>query len=439
MFEAMSSAKLARLVRYAGKEAVVAGPGVHPAVAEALVLAARRLPVAALTVVVDCSESVFRLGLGDLAAVEMLRAAGITVRHSPGLRLGAAIVDGVGWTYAPAPLCVSAEPQSYETPNAVRLTGTAVAELRRAIVPEPQLPLFSFPPAAAGAVAGQASRDLADPPKAPLDANVVEVGVAEVSPRQVAEIRRRLEVAPPVPFDIARQVRVFTPYIQYIDVHLRGCAITRRRVQIPKSIVNLGGRVDVAERLRTTFDLIEKDSAVSSAGIEQDVRDLLKTFTKSLGESWGRVLLRAKLPEVEKRIAAIREHITSHQERVRQRLAGELAKSQKAVVRYYRPFVKRRPPEELKAQVSEVTTEVAGKWLAAELAKAFPPAEELIADMRFDVQFHDFTYKTLTDREFGTKLREAFPFVDWDKPFSEFTAAGEATQPNGLRPKDERR
>ena len=86
-----------------------------------------------------------------------------------------------------------------------------------------------------------------------------------------------------------------------------------------------------------------------------------------------------------------------------------------------------------------MTTEVAGKWLAAELAKAFPPAEELIADMRFDVQFHDFTYKTLTDREFGTKLREAFPFVDWDKPFSEFTAAGEATQPNGLRPKDERR
>jgi hypothetical protein len=43
--------------------------------------------------------------------------------------------------------------------------------------------------------------------------------------------------------------------------------------------------------------------------------------------------------------------------------------------------------------------------------------------MKLDVQFRDVTYETLVEEGFGEKLRDAFPRVEWDKPFSEFDAA----------------
>ena len=40
--------------------------------------------------------------------------------------------------------------------------------------------------------------------------------------------------------------------------------------------------------------------------------------------------------------------------------------------------------------------------------------------------FKDVTYETLKDAKLMSSLKDAFPLVDWDKPFSEFTAAQEA-------------
>ena len=45
--------------------------------------------------------------------------------------------------------------------------------------------------------------------------------------------------------------------------------------------------------------------------------------------------------------------------------------------------------------------------------------------MTLYVHFQDVTYETLTQEGFGEKLRDAFPQVDWDKPFNEVGAAEE--------------
>jgi hypothetical protein len=62
-----------------------------------------------------------------------------------------------------------------------------------------------------------------------------------------------------------------------------------------------------------------------------------------------------------------------------------------------------------------------------------------MSDMSLDVQFRDVTYETLNQPGFGEKLREAFPLVNWDKPFEEFDAARERESPEskrGLKGKD---
>src|SRR5947208_1685269 len=118
----------------------------------------------------------------------------------------------------------------------------------------------------------------------------------EVVDTKFAAVEQKLKEAPPVPFDVARQVRVFESYLQYVELRLSGAAIQRHRIAIPKNIQNLGGDEGVQSRLKTTFDLIERESTLSSKPIEDELNEIRKNFTPSIGKEHGRVLLKAKKP-----------------------------------------------------------------------------------------------------------------------------------------------
>ncbi len=61
--------------------------------------------------------------------------------------------------------------------------------------------------------------------------------------------------------------------------------------------------------------------------------------------------------------------------------------------------------------------------LSAELDRTVPQPNQLMSEMKLEVQFRDVTYETLNEKGFEDKLREAYKHVDWDKPFGEFDAA----------------
>ena len=69
--------------------------------------------------------------------------------------------------------------------------------------------------------------------------------VPTVTKDQFATVQKRLEEVPPVQFDVARQVRVFNAYLQYVELKLSGAAIQRHRLAIPPSIQKLGGSKDL--------------------------------------------------------------------------------------------------------------------------------------------------------------------------------------------------
>jgi hypothetical protein len=53
----------------------------------------------------------------------------------------------------------------------------------------------------------------------------------------------------------------------------------------------------------------------------------------------------------------------------------------------------------------------------------FPQADRLVGNMQIRVAFKGVTYETLTDPSFQDAVRAAYPQVDFDKPFQEYTAA----------------
>ena len=79
-------------------------------VAEAMVNAANRLGRELITVSLDFDERFFRIGYGDLGAIESLRHAGIVVLSSPGLRTALVIVDKSGFIFTPTSLYLESKP-----------------------------------------------------------------------------------------------------------------------------------------------------------------------------------------------------------------------------------------------------------------------------------------------------------------------------------------
>ena len=55
--------------------------------------------------------------------------------------------------------------------------------------------------------------------------------VDAVAPEHLATVKVAIEIASPVKFDVVRQVRVFEPYLQYVELYLAGAAVQRQREQ----------------------------------------------------------------------------------------------------------------------------------------------------------------------------------------------------------------
>jgi len=323
------------------------------------------------------------------------------------------VCDDQAWVFAPTALYLQPEVQSDETPNAVALRASDVERVVARLLPS--------------LLASDRVQALPAEVRQEIAQATVEIGREEVSRREIEKTREALKQVPPLAFDIARQVRVFVPYIQYVELSLHGVAIQRHRIDVPKSMQGIAASAELASRLHTTFQLIEKSSELSSIALEHDLDEIREIYTVSLGKPWGRVMLRSKRPPFDERIETLRQRLEAHKKSVKQKLTDRLQHSCEQLIDHFGVLVERAPPEALLGQIStpKPTSNQVRKWLQEELSRVFPTPAKLINRMTLDVQFRDVTYETLTQGGFAKKLRKAYPLVDWDKPFGEFDAARE--------------
>lgn len=394
-----------------------AAPGLRQEAADALAQTAQRIGPELITVYLDFDERVLRMGYGELAAVETLRNAGIGVNSLSGLRTSLVIADDEGYIFTPTALFLEAEDHALAAPNAMRLSKDQVKEALARVSP--------------------AAKELAllfaktEEERERIKHLAVELPSIEIADKEFLEVKNRLEEAPPVKFDVARQVRVFNAYLQYVELKLSGAAIQRHRITIPKSIHRLGGSKDIEARLKTTFDLIEKGGILSSRELEEELNEIRSIFTPSLGKSHGRVVLKKAKPLLEERLAAFREKLESHQKTVVKDLQSKLDASRDQIVEHYLPLVLANPPDKLRARCADLTDEIARNWLYREVMQVFPNAEALSEKMQLEVRYKDMTFETLNEDGFLRAVEKSFPDINWDAPYNEFKAAAMTEVPAG--------
>jgi len=401
-FKRLDSQELCTRILKARQRVLLCIPGFADDVSAALVEVQQRLGSGGVTIIVDGSDYAARLGYGHFDAVKQVSDAGLKVRIEPGLRLGVLVVDEQGWCFTSPPLLVDATMEGATAPNAMTLTRAQVDAAVAAMLP----------PSGASSVPGK-------------DAEQAELGKHVATPAEIEKTHASLQADPPQRFDVARKVTVFNAFVEFVELELLGTQLGRQRVPLPRTLLLAVSDQATRDRLTTSFQLIGDDSVIGkqAQALRRDVEGIRREHTRPLG-SFGSISLRANRPRLEQAIAKIREKVEAFRKEVRARLQKELDHSRKQLVESVLPGLKKAPPDALLSSiVGKPTVDQIRRWIEDQLDRSFPPLDRLVAEMHIKVAFKGVTYETLNDPQFQVAVREAYPLVDFDKPFREFVAA----------------
>jgi len=415
----MRPSDIAKKILLAKKRVLFMAPGLDSSIASALVNIANQIGKNSVTIILDVDENVVRLGYGAIDEIKMLQDANLSVRQQAGCRIGVLLCDYKGWAFSLPAMMVEDQSLPVQSANGFVLNRQQVDEMFKSI---------SIP------------RDVTLAPKtieeAPREDNptesepVVNVGLTLVSVDSVKDIKNKIDENPPQPFNLSRQVKVYSSYLQFVELEIVGAHVSRHTINIPKKFkLLLTKDKDTQERLRSSFQLIDSNKQAASQKLIDEINNLRERYLQNL-RSVGKVILRSNRKDFDEALNEIMGNLDVFKNDIKTQLSKEVIKTKKNLVKALVPVVKKNPPPDLLRQTSTpITVDKARHYLEHELDKTIPDIDKLISDIKINCLFKDVTLEMLKNDEFQKAVAEAFPLEPWARPFTEFEAA-KAVQPS---------
>jgi len=386
--------KLIELINSAEGRILYLAPGISEEVAQALSNGWNKLGTDAVTVILDVDPEVCRLGFGTIEGLQKIRQAAAEansmVCHQPGVRIGLLISDDRALVFSPTPLLIEAGSSNPERPNAI---------------------LLDSPP-------HEVARDvgLGDEP------NIERVvGLDPIKPDQIDKVAEDLKSAPPVKFDLARRVRVFTTRFQFVELEMTGCFISRKKVPIPSSLVGLARNREVESQFHAHFNLVQQgqievqkdNKKITEKYLAKRRRDIEKSFLIAL-KGYGIVVLRANKERFMEAVDELKSDVAAYAEGVVKQLQEQMDRSKDMLVEALFPSVKQNPPDSYtKLHGPAAPEDYLRIRLEQDITSAFGTANALVRDMQVKVVFKDVAYESLVDSNFLDIARKAMPGVSF--------------------------
>lgn len=416
---------LAHEISQATQRVYYSGAGIDTEVSEMLIKRKQLNSSLEIIVVIDCTAHARRLGYGNQASIKLLQQHKIPIFQLQGVRLSFCIVDQYAWVFSTPPQLVEGCEQINGF-NCIQLTTQQIEplvnQIRGLITHESaqdECTLFDF------------IDSEADEPNSNyhvkqqlMSFNFVSM-TKKLTDEKIMQLDKELEQNPPQRFDVSRQVQVFNSRVEFVEIELIGGSIDRHVFKFPDEIKKLiSDDAEAQKRLSASYKLIDSTSKVSSKTISSKVDNLRRNFLKPMGKL-GRVILRAQKENFNKQLKELEIEIETYKKELEKSLEGELIKSRKGLISALIDRIESNPPDELKhaVETKEVSKIQAKKYLEGLLEKHMPKTEDLLGAIKLNCDFKSVTYEMLSNAEFQKQLKVQFPYVEWDMPMDEYTAA----------------
>jgi hypothetical protein len=390
VLDRVTDERIVQLFSGAARRIEMLAPGISVRGAGALSEAWRRLGPSSVAVAFDVDPEVVRLGYGSFAGLALVHQTatelGQEVGIVSGVRIARLTVDDTTLVFNP--LATAIGEACPECSNAFRLeTGLADS------APGPQLDLGLLRHASS-----EATEDA-------------------VGPEHLEELKKQLAADPPPDLALARRVRLFHSRIEFVELELVNCYLSRQRAEIPKDLLQVVHDDRLRDRLRATFDLLSNVELVVGSGDKKLTEDSLRLRRKQLADDfleplkgYGNVMLKENKAAFEARAAILEAEVKSFRDGLTNQLQEELTRSARALAKELAPAVKRSPPPGcVKAYGPAPDGHSVEEWVEGRLAKAFGTARDLLKHATLKLVRKGVTPELVRDPEFVRRLKEAFP------------------------------
>ena len=436
MFVCMDEALIAQTVRDAQSRVVLCIPGFGDVVGAAVIEAHQRLPAGQLLIVVDGTDKAARLGYGHFDAVFQVLQAGVPMRLEQGLRLGVLVADEQGWCFATPPLLVDATMEQATAPNALALNPSQIQPTLSALGYVPPTPKVEPPHAAAKKPEVADKAENATSTEAPTSAETDDlrtIGRVVATIEALQPVQEKLRINPPQAFDVARKVQVFNSLVDFVEIEMTGTQLAHQKVSLPSKLLSVADDA-TRKRLTTSFSLISPQAKIADKS--KELRQLLDAIRKKYTRSvtpYGVVALRTDREPLKQAIERVAALVKAYSEEIKKELGKEIDKSRKQLVESFLPALVKKPPKDLEFELvyggtDKPIKEQVRDWINDQLDKCFPAVDSLLQDMEVRLVIKSVTYEMLKEPKFQKLVRDAYPKMDWNKPFEEFSAAPSLVQ-----------
>jgi len=379
-FLRMDENQLVTLIDSAHQRLAYIASGLTLSVAESLIECSKRLSWKNMLVILDSDPEVVRFGYGTLEGLTTLHdyfeKIGQLLHHQPGIRICTLIVDGTLIIFSPTPLLIEAGSSQQFKPNALS---------------------FSHVPAS---LLDDLSWD---------DGFGWSHGSEEIKEEDILHAKRDLEANPPVQFDVSRTIRVFNNLFEFVELSLKGCALSRKKVRIPSDLLGFLKDDKTKKNFEGTYRIVQEKIAKEEAAIHAKRKEIADRWLIEL-PNYGIVVFRRNKDELQNEIKMLRLEVQRYQQVIEQSLQQEIDESLSTLVKSLLPSVSLNPPTRWTKFIgSNPTSKDIRPFLEEDLRKSFGSAQEWIEKMEVKVQFKAVTYEALSDPDFVRTVYTAIP------------------------------
>ncbi len=368
------------MIRDARRRLIVVAPAVSTAVGHVIADWWSSHGASSASVILDVDPEVYRLGYGDLAALEHLERAasdlGAVLARQDGVRIGLVVADDQTLVYSPTPRLIEVGSSSPHKPNALRLG-----------VPPTQL-----------------ERDLGQGPEG-LREQVV--GLDKATRAGIAEVSEDLEQNPPQRFDIARVIRVFNAVFEFVEVELKAVAVERRTISIPKHLLGVASE-EVRRQYSATYRLVPPDHKLSGKKLADAKDRIVKRYLRLI-PGYGRVILRKDREPFDRKMKELRKALNEFRANLAKDLDDAAQESRQRLKAELLPRLKETPPRLWDWLGQKPTPEEVEDLLDEQLEAAFERSKAGVHAMELRVVNKGVTYELLQDERFMDAVRKAIP------------------------------
>ena len=413
-FQTVTDDMLVGWIDGAKERLVFVAPGVRVKVAQALVAAAERLRgKGAVSYILDVDAEVCRLGYGEIDGLKLLQGVpgmnGGILSAQPGVRIGIVIADDDTLFYSPTPLLIESEPVEEKKSNTLypQIIDSWSTPVQR---PNGVFIRKSVPPAVAAACSADGSYAKR------------EIGLDPIDEKAVKQADESLKKAPPKKFDLARQERVFSSKLCFMELEITGYQISSKKLELDPGLFVIDD--DTRKRLSNRFRVFDKDRMprdieyktkdggpvlLSMEYIEKRIQELRKAFLINVGR-WGTVILRSRMEDFKASVGEIVTMLNFYKETANDRVKNLAVAACRKLAAEVSGKLLVNPPARLQNRLAMKSTregkvEIIAQYIAESCEKEIAAALAGFNPKAKTVE-KDVTYSTFSDKEFITLLEK---------------------------------